>query len=188
MMEGVLLAGAGGLLGIAVVYAVMNLLANLLAGQAESSISLQPNGPILAFAVLVSAATGLFIGLIPALRFSQMNLLSALKNQANTTTSGSRQRLNQALVVVQITVSVCLLAGAGLFVRSLQDLKKVNLGFNQSGKLLVRVGFDGDYDANRQLNLARDLSAAFESLPGVRSATVADGGMWGEGAAKARAS
>jgi len=179
LMEGLLLAGVGGLLGIAVVYWVMNLLTKLMAGQAESVISLQPNGPILAFAIVATAATGLFIGLIPALRFSQMNLLSALKDQASTATGGSKQRLNQVLVVAQISVSVCLLAGAGLFVRSLQDLKNVDLGFSGAGKLLFWVGFDGNYEASRQLNLAKDLTAGFESLPGVRGATVAQGGMWG---------
>ena len=91
---------------------------------------------------------------------------------------GSHQRVNKALVVLQLAVSVCLLAGTGLFVRTMQNLKNADLGFDRENLLVVALASDKNYDANRQVNLVRDVLHVLAALPGVRSVTVAKGGLW----------
>jgi predicted permease len=177
MSEGLLLAGAGGLLGLGFAVAGLSALSHLWQGPSAGIIDLAPDGRILAFTLVLSAGTGLLVGLVPALRGSRIDLVSDLKNQAQMTTGGSRQWLNRALVIGQIAISVCLLAGAGLFIHSLQSLQNVDLGFPRAGLRLVTVGLD-NYDANRQVDLAKDLTLAFGALPGVQGAAVVAGGLW----------
>jgi len=177
MMESALLASAAGCAGLIFASWGLSMLSKLWFGPYASLMNLDVDRPVLALTLAASVVTGILVGLVPALRFSQLDLVSGLKNQANTSTSGSRQRLNRGLVAAQIAVSVCLLAGAGLFVRSLQSLQEVNLGFPREGLMMATIGFD-NYDASRQLTLAQDLSAGIESLPGVRAAGVVTGGLW----------
>jgi predicted permease len=175
LTENLLLAAAGGVLGVLVPRGIDAVVHHSDMGIA---INLSANGSVLLFTTLVSIGTGVFVGLVPAIRFSRIDLVSALKDHCGSATGGSRQRLNKALVVLQLAVSVCLLAGTGLFVRTLQGLKNVDLGFDGKNLLVLTLGLDENYDANRQVNLVKDALAALEALPGVRSATVATGGMW----------
>ena len=176
--EGILLSAAGGAVGVLTVHWFTNALASYFIGPSDSPISLAPDAAILLFAVGVTAVTGIFVGLIPALRFSQIDLVSAVNSQSHAAASGSRQRLSRALVIAQIGVSVCLLAGGGLLIRSAHALKNVDLGFNQKNLLFVRVGLPG-YDTGLRVNLTKDLLSALGALPGVRSATLSGGGLSG---------
>ncbi len=178
MMEGLLLAFAGGLLGLLVMHWLTDALASYFVGQTDSSINLSPDASVVLFAVAVSMITGIVIALIPILRFKQSDLVSAFKNQAHTSAGGSHQWTSEALVVAQIGISVCLLASASLLIRSLQGLKNVDLGFNRENLLFFSVGFPG-YDGNHRANLEKEILAALETLPGVRSATVSGRGLSG---------
>ncbi|MES1261732.1 MAG: FtsX-like permease family protein, partial [Acidobacteriota bacterium] len=82
------------------------------------------------------------------------------------------------LVSVQIALSVCLLAGAGLFVRSLQNLKNVELGFRRENLLLVNVAPRSNYDAARRTALSKSVLADLSALPGVQSVTFGIGGQF----------
>ena len=174
MLESVLLAVAGGILGLLFArWGTSTLVSYLPAGQ---MLDLNPDARVLAFAIGVTAAAGIIVGLIPALRFSRMDLSSAMKEQATTLAGGSGQRLNQVLVAAQIAFSVCLLAGAGLFVRTLENLKNVDPGFNHAHVLTVYLPFVKGSNLARRTTVSRDLYAAVQALPGVSGATFSWGG------------
>ena len=139
-----------------------------------SAVSVSPDLRITGFTLLVSAVTGVVVGLASALRFSRIDLVTATKEQGGTG-ARSRQRFNQVIVVTQIAVSVCLLAGAGLFMRTLQNLREVDLGFDHANLLVVRLDRDKKADAVHNLAVARELLAALGALPDVRGVTVSEG-------------
>jgi predicted permease len=178
MMEGLFLSVAGGLLGLVVLRGMTNAFAGLLVEPTESSINLSPDLRVLLFAAAASACTGILVGLFPALWFSQIDLVSAVKSLGNTVAGSSRQRLSKILVVVQIGLSLGLLACAGLLVRSFQSLEKVTLGFDREHLLLVEVGIPRNY-GDRRSTLAKDLLAAVGALPDVRSVTIVGRGLIG---------
>ena len=175
LIESLLLAAAGGSMGFLLAHwGTLVLAAYLPIG---ASLNLSPDGRVLSFTAVASVVTGVLAGLLPALRFSRLNLVTALKDQAGTLAGGSSQRLNKALVMAQIALSVCLLAGAGLFVRTLENLRNVDLGVNRRNLLLAHVPFEKGDDATRRAILSKDLLAALEGLPGVRG----DSFFWGSG-------
>ena len=130
LTESLLLSGTGGALGIALGYWSKKLLPF---GQ-NTAIDWQ----VLAFVAGISMLTGLTFGLIPALRATQVDLASAMKENSRSV-AASRTWLSKALLVTQVAVSVMLLIGAGLFVRTLQNLRSVDIGFNAANILMFRV-------------------------------------------------
>jgi len=174
MLESLLLAVAGGALGLLFARWGTAALASYL--PAGNMLDLDPDARVLGFAIGVIAASGIMVGLIPALRFSGMDLASAMKEQASTLAGGSGQRLNKVLVAAQIAFSVCLLAGAGLFVRTLANLKDVDPGFIHTNVLTAYLPFVKGSNLARRTTISRDLYSALQSLPGVRGATFSWGG------------
>ena len=173
--ESTVLALGGGALGF--VFAQWGI--PFLAGYLPSyfaNVNLHPDVRVLLFLGCVSVLTGVLAGLIPALHFSRLDLMTVLKNQTQGVT-GSRQRINRTLVTAQIAVSVCLIAGAGLFVRTLQKLKEVDPGFEHRTVLLTWVLFDKRYDANRRTDLFKRSLTELKRLPGVEGASLAVGGL-----------
>ncbi|MEO5958707.1 MAG: ABC transporter permease, partial [Opitutaceae bacterium] len=138
-----------------------------------------PNATVLLLTLVVSLGTGVCVALLPALQFSRVDLREAL--HSGSSRAGSRQWLGKALVVLQLAVSVCLLVGTGLFVRTLQNLKNVDLGFARENLLVAVLSFDRSYDGNRQSNLGRELLEALAALPGVNGASLSGGGAWTNG-------
>jgi predicted permease len=172
--ESLLLAGTGGVLGLLFARWGMQALAGYFPNGATYDLRL--DGSILAFVTAVSIVSGILVGVIPALQFSRLNLIEALKDQGSTMAGGSSTGLNRLLVAAQIALSVCLLVGSGLFVRTLQNLKNVDLGFNRRNLIIASVQFDGSYDATRRATLSRDLLAGLAALPEVRGVTFSTGG------------
>ena len=162
LTESLLLSGTGGALGIALGYWSKKLLPF---GQ-NTTIDWQ----VLAFVAGISMLTGLTFGLIPALRATQVDLASAMKENSRSV-AASRTWLSKALLVTQVAVSVVLLIGAGLFVRTLQNLQ---LGRR---RLQRRQHPDVPRQPGAQPLLARAddsscierMQSALEALPGVQS-------------------
>jgi len=161
LTESLLLSGTGGALGILLGYWSKKLLPF---GQ-NTTIDAQ----VLAFVAGISMLTGLIFGLIPALRATQVDLASAMKENSRSVAVG-RTWLSKALLVTQVAVSVVLLIGAGLFVRTLQNLRSVDVGFNASNILMFRVNpaLNG-YTAERMTQLYQRMQSSLEALPGVQS-------------------
>jgi predicted permease len=162
LTESLLLASIGGALGTVVGYWGQRLLPGALG---------RPT-PIdwwtLSFVIAVTGATGIAFGLAPAVRATGLDLSTRLKEQSRSV-ARSRTRLTKALLVFQVAVSLALLVGSGLFLRTLQNLRDVEVGFNPENILLFRVNPQlNRYDDSRTLALYGELHERLASVAGVR--------------------
>jgi predicted permease len=128
------------------------------------------NWRVLLFTLAVSLLTGVLFGLVPAWRATKLDLTTALKQGRRVT--GAVSRLSKGLIVAQVALSLLLLVGAGVFLRTLHNLQRVNLGFNQENLLVFSLQpFQSGYKDERLLQFYRQFQARLENLPGVRAAT-----------------
>src|SRR5438309_2341945 len=127
---------------------------------------------VLGFTLGVSLLTGIVFGLVPALRATRLNLTPALKDSGRSSTVATRSWLTRSLVVVQVSVSLLLLIGAGLLVRTLLNLQHVDTGFNEKNLLLFSVepGLIG-YKDERLAALYKQMTERIEAVPGVTATT-----------------
>ena len=179
LTESLLLAGTGGVLGLVLATVGARFLVNMVSGDSQSiALRLSPDSRILLFTIAVSLLSGILFGLVPALIGTRRELQHVLKDSSR---GGGRRRSRAArgLVAVQIAVSLVLLVGCGLFLRTLYNLKAERLGYDRTGLIIVRVdpvaaGYKGD-DISRAMV---DLMHRFAALPGVRSSTFSENGLF----------
>jgi len=129
---------------------------------------------VLAFTATASLATGLFFGLFPALKASRLNVSDALKTGGREV-MGSRHetRARGLLVMIEIALSLVLLAGAGLMIRSLAKLLDVYLGFNPDNVVTMRLSLpEARYSLEQAKILFRELQGRVRSLPGVKAVAI----------------
>src|SRR5215468_4997239 len=173
LTESVLLASLGGALGVLFAFWGKRALVAVSGrdtGFLPADIDLRLNWRVLAFTLVVSLLTGILFGLAPALRATGLDLTTAIKQGRRTT--GAVSRLGKGLVVLQVALSLLLLIGAGLFIRTLYNLQRVNLGFNQENLLLFALNpRQGGYSGERLTQFYQQISARLDNLPGVRAAT-----------------
>ena len=134
--------------------------------------AVKPDVQILVFTVLVSVLAGILPGLAPAFRGTRVDLSPTLKESAptlpNISQHGRRFNLGSALVVAQVTLSMLVLAGVGLLVRTLVNLKSIDPGFDTRNLLLVGIDLkENEYSDQQTQNLYREIQSRFSSLPGV---------------------
>jgi predicted permease len=134
-----------------------------------------PDTRVILFAIGVSVATALLFGLAPAFQATRPSLTSALKEDVGTVAGGGRQaRFRKGLVVAQVALSVLLLAGAGLFARSLYNLRSLNPGFVATNLLQFSVDPSlSGYKRERSLALFKQAQDQLSALPGVITASQA---------------
>ena len=176
LTESLLLALAGGAVGLLMAFWTSELASNLrtTAGGALT-LEVSPNARVLLFTLAISVATVLLFGVVPALRASRVDLVPVLKDSTSATPAFRRgPSLHSLLVVTQVTLSLVLLAGAGLFLRSLWKLQAIDKGFTGDNVLAMslNMGLQG-YDEKRG---AQFYAAALENLsstPGVQSVSFA---------------
>ncbi|HUL72072.1 MAG TPA: ABC transporter permease [Vicinamibacterales bacterium] len=161
LTESVFLASIGGLLGLLVGYWSKQLL--------PFGSSAPIDWRVAGFVAGLSLLTGLVFGLMPALRATRVDLASSMKDTSRSVTR-SRSWLSRGLLVVQVAVSLVLLIGAGLFLRTIQNLRGVDVGFNTQNLALFSVDprLNG-YDPARAGAFYRDVGEAIRGLPGVRA-------------------
>jgi predicted permease len=168
LTESLLLASIGGALGILVGYWGRKLLPGT-SGQMTIF-----DWRMLAFIVAVTGLTGVLFGIAPALRGTGMHVSSALK-ETGRSVIGSKSILSKSLLIVQVAISLVLLVGAGLFLRTLHNLRQVDVGFNPENLLLFRVNPSlNRYDEPRITALYRDLLERLGTVPGVRGVTMSN--------------
>ncbi len=175
LTESVLLAALGGAVGV--LFAIWGKRALLAltdknTGILPSDVDLNLNWRVLVFTLAVSLLTGVLFGLAPAWRATGLDLATSLKQSRRTT--GVVSRLSKGLIVVQVALSLLLLVGAGLFIRTLYNLQRVNLGFNQENLLVFTLQPEqSGYKDERLLQFYQQLLTRLDNLPGVRAATFA---------------
>ena len=168
LTESLLLAFVGGGLGILVGYWGKQLLPPPV-NQAALA-----DWRVLAFVIGVTALTGIVFGIAPALRATSVNVSDALK-QTGRSVTGSRSALGKSLLVVQVAVSLMLLIGAGLFLRTLHNLRQVDVGFNPQNLLLFRINPTlNRYDETRRIAMYNQLLDRIASVPGVRGVALSN--------------
>jgi predicted permease len=171
LTESLILAGMGGILGIAVGYWGRSLLPG------PPGRVLPIDWRVMLFVFAITAATGIVFGIAPALRATGVNVSTALK-EGSRGIAGSRSVLGKSLLVVQVAISLVLLVGAGLFLRTLENLRNVDVGFNPHGVAVFRVspGLNG-YDVPRTRTLFEQMITRIRSAPGVQSVALSHMGL-----------
>lgn len=175
MTESLLLSLAGGALGLLLTFWTSGLVSGFLTTNGDPlSLELNPNARVLVFTLVASVATVLLFGVVPALKASRVDLVPTLKD-ANTLPIFRRgPSLQNLLVITQVALSLVLLAGAGLFVRSLWNLRGIDKGFSGRNVMAfsLNMGLQG-YDKGRGANFYAAALEDISSIPGVESATLA---------------
>lgn len=168
LTEGVLLASIGGLGGFLVAYWGSGFVAQLMPYAFAADFT--PDGAVLLYAALITLAVTAIFGLAPAFQMSHSDIAGILRGEACTTARG---RARNVLVVAQVAASLVLVAGAGLFVRSLVAARSVELGFEPENRLLLSVGLDNHgYDEVRGRAFLDEVLQRVRSLPGVEAAAI----------------
>jgi predicted permease len=173
LTESVLLAVVGGAAGVLFAFwgkSALLALTDKDTGILPGVVDLSLDWRVLAFTLAISLLTGVLFGLAPAWRATSLDLATAIKQGRRTT--GAVSRLSKGLIVAQVALSLLLLVGAGLFIRTLYNLQRVNLGFNHENLLLFRLQpQQGGYKDERLVQFYQQLFARLDNLPGVRAAT-----------------
>ena len=182
--ESVLLGLLGGALGVLFAWwADALLLVMVSTDTATIPLDVSPDARLLLFTAGVSLVTGVLFGLAPALRATKVDLNPVLKESARGLAStGGRVRglpLGKLLVSAQVALSIVLLIGAGLFVRSLSNLSSVKLGYDPDRLLLIFLDpTPSGYKGPAVANLYEELLRRIRALPGVRAASLSQNGLF----------
>ncbi len=173
LTESMLLAGLSAAAGILLAWRLSHLLVLMAStGSEPLPLDVTPNARILGFTLLASLLSALVFGTAPALRAARIEPNSSLKGGKGAAQLTSRSRFGKALVVAQVALSLLLLVGAGLFVRTLINLQNLPSGFNQQNVMLFYVdttttGYKGD-----QLSaMLREVEERVKAAPGVQAAS-----------------
>ncbi|MGB7283228.1 MAG: ABC transporter permease [Candidatus Acidiferrum sp.] len=176
LTESLVLSLSGALLGLAFAYWGSSLLVALMTqgNEVPVTLNLSPDLRILTLTICIALLTGILFGLAPAWRASSQDPAAVLQQNARSL-SGGASRLGKTLIITQVALSLILLLGAGLFVRSFQLLRSIDLGFQKESVLEIELyPKPGGYQ-NLDLNsYHKQLLDRISSLPGVRSVSFSD--------------
>ncbi len=174
LTESLALSFVGGGLGLLVAFWGLDALRGLDPGNIPRLQNVALDGRVLLFTSAVTMLTGVLFGLAPALRSSRVNLGETLKEGGRALAGGGHQRLRNALVVAEIALSLVLLVGAGLLIRSFMRVQQVEPGFDARGVISMRLSVAGTgYAGERSTEFFKQLLERVRALPGVESAGAA---------------
>jgi predicted permease len=180
LVESVLLAGVGGVLGLVIAsWTTKFLLGFLPVSDTPHVISGSIDSRVLVFNFVLSLATGLLFGLVPALRSTKPNLAPTLKDTVGAVVGGGGGvRLRKGLVIAQVTVSVLLLISAGLFIRSLRNLRTLDLGLKTENLIAFNLSptLNG-YTPLRSKQFEKQVRDRVSGVPGVSGVAFAQMGL-----------
>jgi predicted permease len=179
LTESILLASAGGALGIVFALWGIRFLTALIAnGRENFTLHADLNWHVLAVVASLSVLTGILFGLAPALQSTRVDLLPALKESRTSCVRSHGFRpisLSRALMVAQIAMSLVILVAAGLFVHTLSNLESIQLGFNRESVLTFRLNAtQAGHRDSEVFDFYSNLCERFAAIPGVRHASLSD--------------
>ena len=177
--ESLLLSAAGGVAGILLaVFMVKELIAFLPANLTGYGITSSPDPRMLAFSFILAVSTGILFGLAPALQATRPDIAPTLKDQAGNVSGGAQVTFRKTLVAAQVALSLLLLIGAGLFIRSLGNLRLIDPGFKTGNLIQFNLNpRPAGLDPKRTHLFYDQLEARLNALPGVSRAGMANQGL-----------
>jgi predicted permease len=173
LTESLLLAALSGAMGLLLAQWGARLLLAYLPQEQTATFDLAPDARVFGFTLAVSLLTSLLFGLAPALGATRLDLISSLKDAVGGRHARSRLRPQKLFVVTQVALSLFLLVGAGLFVRSLRNLKNLDAGFDRENVMLFSLNTPSGYTLPQRVNLYQQALERLEALPGARAASLA---------------
>jgi len=180
LIESLMLALLGGVVGLIVaVWAISGLVAAIPPSIGAVGLSSELDPRLLGFALALSTLTGLLFGVAPAARATRLNIESVLREQGSSVSGSlSSVRFRKALVASQIVLTTVLLVGAGLFARSLNNLRRLDLGLRADHLIAFSIAPElNGYSPQRTIAFFNDLRQGIAGLPGVRSVSAAELGI-----------
>jgi predicted permease len=176
--ESVLLAVAGGALGIGLALWGAPVVVTLLAGAQSHAVSIAPDIRLLLTGAIVSCAAAVLCGLVPALRLANVAAAPDFLRQSGSAAGAPRQRAGRVLIAIQIAVSVPLVVGSALFLKTIHNLAAVDVGFDPRNLIVFKIDPAlNNYPDERARRLFADVVARLQSEPGVRGATLLENGL-----------
>jgi len=173
LTESVLMAAVGGAAGIVFAWWASSFLVWMVStGEETLPLQVAPDARVLAFTSLLALGTGILFGLAPALRATRVHLSSSLKEGRGSVSARSGQLLAKALIVSQVALSTVLLIAAGLFMRTLMNLRNVDTGFHTENVLVMNsdtASLGYKEDDPRLADLYHRVEGGVSALPGVRA-------------------
>jgi predicted permease len=170
LTESVMLALAGGALGVALAFGGVTLFARYSPGGIPRIDALAVDLRVLAFSVSVAVATGVLFGVLPALQAVRADVSDALKDRAASVTAGrGARRARSGLVVAEIALAVVLVTGAGLLMRSFVARIQADPGFDAAGLAVVGLSLGAGYDETTRLQFVEELLDRVDRLPAIRA-------------------
>jgi len=175
LTESVLLAILGGLVSVLVAHWTLVGITTMLPAQGVVDMQFRLNAPVLVFTALVSLATGLAFGIVPALQSTRPDLVTELRNNSGKLTGGrGAARFRTGLVTAQIALSMALLIAAGLFIESLRNVSRVDLGIKIDNVVSFAISPGKNaYDSARTAALYGRVEEQLTAIPGVSGVTSA---------------
>ncbi len=171
LTESLFLAGGGGALGCCMAFISIRLLVRLDPGNIPRLDETSLDSRVLFFALGVSVLTGLLFGLFPALSASRHDPCEVLNHSGSRIVKGAQNHFRQGLIVAQVALTVVLLLGSGLLIRSLMRVQSVDKGFDPHSTVTMNLSLDARYtQPERQTAFYRDLIERLGTLPGVQAA------------------
>ena len=175
LTESLILALSGGALGVALASIANHLLLHMISGGPETiPLNISIDLRLLTFTFAVTVATAIVFGTIPAIRATNIQLAEALKDGRGPQAAGARNPLARALVISQVALSLVLVVGAGLFLRSLVNLNHIDTGFNKENVLRLDIdSSSAGYTPGepREVALNRQIEERVGALPNVKAAS-----------------
>ncbi len=186
LTESLLLAFAGGVASLLVAQWTLGAIGTMLPATATESIILKLEPRVILFSSALALATGVLFGLFPALHSTRADLISTIRAGASQITAGrAASRFRHALVTVQIALSMALLISSGLFLRSLRNVTRVDLGVRVNDMVTFSISPErAGYDTLRATAFFRQVAEKLAAIPGVTAVTEAqvpllEGESWG---------
>lgn len=172
LTESILLGGLGGALGLLLASWGVALILRFIPQNIPRVSELQMDGKVFGFTVGISLLSGIVFGLAPAIQGSRLNLNSSLKEGGRSGEGAGKRRMRSALVVAEIALSLVLLIGAGLMIKSFVAVQKVNIGFDPDNVVTMGLSLPGSQyrERTRIISFYQQLLQRVEAIPGVQSA------------------
>lgn len=171
LTESLVLGGLGASLGLLIAYWGLDIIRAANFSGIPHLLDIRINGWVLVFTLLATLLSGVISGLMPALQSSSGNIATVLREADRTQTAGRKQtRIRSVLVTAEVALSMMLLIGAGLLIRSFDKLLKVDRGFQSTSRVIAAINIPFDYEDSRAASVTRRLLGRVRALPGVQAA------------------